>query len=304
MNINFKLLAAFLAVAENASFRKAAIQTNRSLPAVSMQIKQLEDQLGIAVFQRTTRKVELTAEGNQLLVSVRKALAELEIGLSRLQQAADVQVGRLSLACVPTVAGTRLPRVLMAFAGRFPGITVHVRELVYQELLEAVRKREVDFAIGPMSESAGELEFTPLFEDSYCALLPDRLGHGSKDTMTLRQLTRSGPLLQLSTATAFRNHIAQVAQASGVHIATNYEFMQVSTLVATAEAGLGIALLPQIAIPATTTLKTVRLKPPLNRTIAIVTIRGHRLSPSAGQFVDMCRELLPPSGRRPPDAGA
>ena len=61
MNINFKLLGVFLSVAENASFRKAADQTHRSMPAVSMQIKQLEEQVGVALFQRTTRKGSLTA---------------------------------------------------------------------------------------------------------------------------------------------------------------------------------------------------------------------------------------------------
>lgn len=81
MNINCKLLGVFLSVAENASFRKAADQTHRSMPAVSMQIKQLEEQVGVALFQRTTRKVSLTDEGEKLLISARKALAELEIGL-------------------------------------------------------------------------------------------------------------------------------------------------------------------------------------------------------------------------------
>ena len=73
---NFKALSIFLAVAENTSFRQAAEQVHLSLPAVSMQIKQLETRLGVSLFHRTTRKVVLTHEGEQLLISVRKALAE------------------------------------------------------------------------------------------------------------------------------------------------------------------------------------------------------------------------------------
>jgi DNA-binding transcriptional LysR family regulator len=75
MDINLKLLATFLSVAQNASFRKAAEQMNRSLTAVSMQIKQLDEQVGVPLLQRTTRKVELTREGEQLLITARKALA-------------------------------------------------------------------------------------------------------------------------------------------------------------------------------------------------------------------------------------
>lgn len=172
MNINFKLIGTFLSVAQNESFRRAAEETNRSLPAVSMQVKQLEEQLGVALFQRTTRKVTLTQEGEQLLISARKALAELEVGLSHIQHAADVQQGHLSFACVPTIASTRLPAILTAFAKKYPGISVHVRELANQDLLEAVRRREVDFAIGPVPEKKGELEFAPIFVDDYCAMLP------------------------------------------------------------------------------------------------------------------------------------
>src|SRR5690606_6108551 len=99
--INFKLLSAFISVAEHASFRKAAEQNFVSLPAISMQIKQLEAQVGVALFQRTTRRVELTPEGEQLLISTRKAMAELDSGLSLSQQAANAQHGTLALACVP-----------------------------------------------------------------------------------------------------------------------------------------------------------------------------------------------------------
>ena len=83
------------------------------------------------LFQRTTRKVELTEAGEKLMIS--------------------------------------LPRILTAFAKKYPGITVHVRELANLELLEAVRRREVDFAIGPVPERKDELEFAPILDDEYCA---------------------------------------------------------------------------------------------------------------------------------------
>ena len=295
MNINFKLLTTFAAVAEKESFAKAATATNRSLPAVSMQIRQLEEQLGVAVFQRTTRKVVLTAEGAELLISVRRALAELETGLSRVQQASDMQTGRLTIACVPTVAGTRLPGVLTAFAAAFPGIVVHVRELVNHDLLEAVRKREVDFGIGPVPDACTDLDFLSLFDDPYCALLPEQYRHDGKEAMTIGQLIKGGPLLQLSTATAFRDHVDKVAETSGMAIQARYEFVQVSTLIAMAEAGLGVALLPRIAIPDSTRLSCVLIKPKLKRVIAVVSIKGHRPSPAANHFIGMCGELMAPA---------
>jgi len=294
MNINFKLLATFLSVAQHASFRKAADETNRSLPAVSMQIKQLEEQLGLALFQRTTRKVELTRAGEQLMISVRKAMAELESGLVDIQQTADIQHGHLSFACVPTVACTRLPIILTAFAEKHPGITVHVRELPSQELLEAVRRREVDFAIGPELERKAEFSFAPIFTDDYYALLPKGFRHGGRNSISLRELSAM-PLLKLAGSTAFRDHVDAALRDNGLVVETNYEFLQVNTLIAMAEAGLGVALLPRVAIPHTTELKAVRVTgPKLSRTISIVTIRGHSLSPAAARLVELCEQLIAP----------
>jgi DNA-binding transcriptional LysR family regulator len=294
MAVNLKLLSTFLSVAQHLSFRKAAEELNRSLPAVSMQIKQLEGQLGLPLFQRTTRKVELTRDGEQLLVSARKALAELDAGLSHLQQAAGVQQGHLSIACVPTVASTRLPKILMAYAQQHPGITVHVRELANQDLLNAVRRREVDFAIGVSSEREREFDFAPIFNDEYYALLPKGHRQANRGSIPLRQLARM-PLLKLHGSTAFRDHIDRALTNSGLVVGTNYEFMQVTTLVAMAEAGLGVAVLPHVGIPSSTTLKPLRVvQPVLSRTIGILTIRGHQLSPAAVHFVGFCKRLIEP----------
>lgn len=293
MRINFKLLGTFLAVADNVSFRKASEQTHLSLPAVSMQIKQLEKQLGVALFQRTTRRVELTPEGEKLMISARKAMAELDGALMHIQQAADVQQGHLSFACVPTVAGTRLPALMIAFARQYPGISVRVRELTQPGLLEAVRKREVDFAIGPEPEKLGELDFQPLFVDSFVALLPAGHPAAAKASITLRELVKM-PLLSLGTS-QFHQHLLQVLQQEGLAPELNYEFTHVSTLVAMAEVGLGCGIMPKVAVPRHDGLKALKIvRPSMSRTIGIVTIRGHAPSPSAGRFVEMCSALIPP----------
>ncbi len=296
MKINFKLLGTFLAVAENASFRKAADQTHLSLPAVSMQIKQLEEQLGVALFQRTTRKVDLTQAGEQLMISARKAMAEIDAGLVQIQHTVDVQQGHLSFGCVPTVAGSRLPQILLKFSQKYPGISVHVRELAHQDLLEAVRRREVDFGIGPVPDKKGELDFSPIFVDEYFALLPKTFHDGGRAGISLRELAKM-PILTLSNSTLFRNHLDSVLKANDVEPELNYEFTHVSTLIAMAEAGLGIAVLPRIAIPRKTLLKAVRITgPAISRTIAVITIRGHSLSPAAARLVELCDQLIvPPS---------
>lgn len=266
--------------------------TRRSRRLLVLSVPYCTDCVGVALFQRTTRKVSLTDEGEKLLISARKALAELENGLLQIQQSIDLQHGRLSFACVPTVASTRLPLILTTFAKKYPGITVHVRELANIELLDCVRRREVDFGIGPMPENKGELDFSPIFVDEYCAMLPKGYQDKGRDGISLRELCTL-PLLMLSDASTFRGQVVKALTANGLEAKSNYEFAHVNTLVAMAEAGLGVALLPRISIPRKTPLKVVRVvNPALSRTISISTIRGHTLSPSASRLVDLFSQLI------------
>lgn len=297
MKVNFKSLTTFLAVAEHTSFRKAAEQLHLSLPAVSMQVSQLEERLGVALFQRTTRRVELTPEGETLMISTRKAMAEIDGALARLQQAADAQQGHLSFACVPTLASTRLPALLTEFARAWPGITVQVCELTQPELLEAVRRREVDFGIGPAPDRPGELEVRPLFVDDYVAALPAGHPGAGKAGITLRELSKMR-LLALGTS-QFRKDLQDKLAAEGLAPDLGYEFTHVSTLLAMIEAGLGVGILPAVAVPAGTALATVRIvRPVMRRTIAVMSLRGHTLSPAAARFVAMCDRLAPPRAKR------
>ena len=290
---NFKALSIFLAVAENTSFRQAAEQVHLSLPAVSMQIKQLETRLGVSLFHRTTRKVVLTHEGEQLLISVRKALAELDGTLARIQQVADVRHGHLSFACVPTIASTRLPPVLTQFAQRFPGITVRVREMAQPDVLQAVRRREVDFGIGPRPDRVGELDCRLLFEDSYVAVVPASHPAAAKTRISLRELARM-QVLSLSTS-QFQGHLKAALDREGIALDPSYEFTHAHSVLSMIEAGLGVGILPSVAIPAGTDLKTLKIvRPAMKRGIAVLTIRGHSLSPAAARFVSLCDALIPP----------
>lgn len=287
MKINLKALSTFLAVAENASFRKAADQIHLSLPAVSMQIKQMEERLGVALFQRTTRRVTLTHEGEQLLISSRKAMSELETTLALIQRVADVQHGHLSFACVPTIAGSRLPDLLMQFSQKFPRITVRVREMSQPELLEAVRRGEVDFGIGPRPDDLGEFECQLLFDDNYFAVVPSNHSAAQKASISLRELARMR-VLSLG-ASQFKGHLLAALEKEELTLDPSYEFTHVHTVIAMIEAGLGVGILPGVAVPKSAALKALRIvRPVMTREIAAIKIRGHSLAPAATQFVSMC----------------
>ena len=266
-HVNLKLLQTFMLVGEHSSFRTAAEKSFRSQSAVSAQIRQLEEQLGVSLFHRTTRSVRLTDEGQQLLVCARRALLEVESGLRKIQESADVRRGRVSLSCSPTIAETRLARVLAAFEQDYPGIEVHVRELTSAALFDSVRKREVDFGIGPVIETS-EFHFEPVLDDPFYALVPKRFVETTKDTISLATLANM-PLLVLNHATALRGMLEATMKERHLTLTTRYEFTQAQTLISMASAGLGAAIPAEGGAPAPpgcTRIRVVHRQPALGAT--------------------------------------
>jgi DNA-binding transcriptional LysR family regulator len=292
-NVNLKLFQTFVRVAERGSFRLAADETNRSQSAVSTQIRNLEDQLGIALFHRTTRRVQLTADGERLLASTKRALQEIEHCLEGLQEMSDIRQGRVSLSCSPTIAANRLAHTLAVFERDYPGVHVFVRELNPKELFESVRNREVDFAIGPVIR-ASDLNFETILNDDLYALVPRHLVKTSGDTITLAALSQM-PLLLLHPASALRSLFESAMKKRGLSITTKYEFTQAQTLVSMASAGLGAAILPKIAVPKRDRrlCRVMRIvEPQLFRRVAIITVKGQNFSPAAGRLVQLLRQFV------------
>lgn len=292
MNVNLKLMHIFLLVAEHNSFCRAAEVSNRSQSAVSMQIRQLESQLGVSLFHRTTRRVRLTREGELLLVCARRAVSELQTGLRQIKEAIDIQRGRLTLACAPILAATRLPQILAAFEKSYPAVSAHVRELATAEMLDSIRKQEVDFGLGPRVPNAPDFQFQTVLLDEIYALIPASLDLGPRDSISLAELSHM-PTLVLSGST---NGLLEKAQkTSGVALNIKYEVHQVQTQIAMAAAGLGAAILPRVAIPAKPDprLRAVPIvDPPLVRELCVVTLRGQFLPPVATRFIEMLQTLI------------
>jgi DNA-binding transcriptional LysR family regulator len=294
MNVNLKLMHTFLLVAEHNSFCRAAEVSNRSQSAVSMQIRQLELQLSVSLFHRTTRRVQLTREGELLLVCARRAVSELQSGLRQIKDAVDMQRGRLTLACAPTLAATRLPEILAAFQKSYPGVTAHVNELASAEMLDHIRRQDVDFGIGPRSPSAVEFHFQPILVDEIYALIPTCMDLGRRESISLLELSHM-PTLVLAGSSALNGMLEKAQKTAGVTLNIKYQVQQVQTQIAMAAAGLGAAILPRIAIPLKPDPRVRAVPivdPPLVRELCVVTLRGQLLSPVAARFVEMLQLLI------------
>lgn len=311
-NLNLKLLQTFILVAEHLSFRHAAELTYRSQSAVSIQIKQLEEQLGVALFHRTTRRVTLTREGEELLESARSALRTIDDCLRNIHESADLRRGRVTVACSPTIASSRLSRILSVFEVDYPEVKMVVREQNPVDLFAGVRAAEVDFAIGPVVNEP-EFAFEVILEDALSAVVPAKLAPPQRKTVTIPELAGM-PLLLLNPASALRKLLDDAFDSFGIELRSKYEASQAQTLISMASAGLGAAILPETVLPPEADARYRILKivePALFRQVALITRKGHTLSPASARLAELTRELIvevpaarPGGTRRPIGRGA
>jgi DNA-binding transcriptional LysR family regulator len=290
MKVNLRLLHTFLEVAEHGSFRHAAEAIGRTQSAVSMQIQQLERQLSLRLFHRTTRQVRLTTEGEELLAHVRIAMAELMAGLRQAAALSPSSRGRVAIACAPSVAGSRLPAVMAAFQAAFPNVSARLSELPLDGILEAVRKQEVDFGLGPTPSSQSGIEFRPMLVEPICALLPGVLARRRKQ-IGLRELAG----YSIVVMGGLRSEVEHAAQGAGISLSMRYEAQQFLTVQGLVRVGLGVGIVPRIAVVPELrgNLRALPITDPtLTREVGMITQRGRPLSPIAIAFGRMLQEML------------
>lgn len=286
-DINLRLLQTFLVVASESSFRIAGEKLNRAHSAVSIQIRQLEEQLHVRLFERTTRSVKLTAEGIKLQESLRKAHFEILHGLREIREAADLKRGQLSLACSSHVASVHLPPILTEFVSQFPEVAVTIRELTSTDLYDALRKQEVDFAIGPHGTDAA-FEFSPILVEPLHAVVHPRFVDPSTEIITWQEIAQF-PILLPAPQTAMRRIVDQVLQDIGLEAPSRYQFIQAETIIAMAEAGLGIAVQPSTRLkkdPPINARVMMLTEPHIRRAMSLIRLRNRDLSPAARHLAD------------------
>lgn len=295
-HVNLKLLHTFLLAAEQESFRKAADKSNRSPSAVSMQIRGLEEQIGVPLFRRTPQKVILTAEGRMLFDQVRHAMRDVQAGLDQLADAAQSRRRHIRIACAPTLASTRLPNILANFRVRYPRSLVDVRENSTASILDLLRNQEVEFGLAPSIPNMGEFVFEPILDDPLYACVPPALDDG-KERLGLADLVGQ-PCIMLSNSTAVRGTIDIALEALGITLDVQYEVQQATTAIALASSGLGVAILPKItlllmsapqfrAVPITNSV--------VHRKIGLITARGYVQHSTSEQLMNLIRASLRPS---------
>jgi len=292
--INAKLLNAFIEVADLGSFRLAADRLHRSQSAVSMQIRDLEEQLGVILFKRDTRNVSITPEGECLREYVKRAMRELDKGLDRIKILSTQHRSHIRVACVPSVTSTRLPMAITSFQQEYPSIKIEVFELLAKEVHDAISKKVADIGIAPIEENTHNLVSIPLFIEPVCAVFAASMRPRSSRGITLKEL-REFPIMTVGKNTVQRDALNRAQAATNIQLKITHQFAHAQTLLSMVSAGLGVAIVPEIAmeIPGYTDLCAYPIvNPPMIREVAILTRKDDPLTSMAIHFADTLKQNL------------
>lgn len=302
MSINLKLLHTFAQVAQLRSFTRAAEELGRTPSAISMQIAELEDQIGLKLLERTTRSVAPTPDGALLLERVQTSIRSLEEGIAEARDAAERRMGRVVFGCAPTVAAGTLAHVLTEFRVRFPKVALQVREVTSNDLLNAVREREIDFGITPFVQAKSDLVFKRLLREPLVALASRDHFEGLPETLSLDFLSRLPLLVMQGMPVIVRQDdretpamLTEYLERSGRSLQIACSVRQAATLVDLATSGLGVGLVPRLAVPIQMP-EHVRVlpltDPEVVRDIGIATLKGEVLSKPAIDLADLFKAEL------------
>lgn len=287
LNCEILDLRAIIAIADGKSFKRAAEQLNLSQPAVSRRIQKLEQTVGTALLERTTRSVRLTPAGEEVVPLLRRLLEELDTSLLGLMALGERQAGRLTIASIPSATVRFLPEVLERFGREYRNVRVRVLDLSATECAEAVRTGEAEFGITLPVTSDGDLIFQPLTDDPYGLVcrrddpLADLADPSWSDLSDLRLVT-------VHMGSGNRTTLDAGLARAGIDLRWFYEVTRLTSALALVQAGLGQSVLPRLACqgPDARDLVWRPLKgADVVRTIGVLRRASAPLSPTASRLI-------------------
>jgi DNA-binding transcriptional LysR family regulator len=285
MNVTLRHLQAFCAVARLGSFTRAAAALHTTQPALSVQIGQFEDSLGLRLFDRTTRAVAITRVGQDLLPRAERTLAELSELVASAKGLGTKSSGRVLVAALPSVASSFLPEAIAGFQTQFPGIAVVLRDALGARINDVVNSGEVDFGVSGPPPADAHLQFCALGSDAMVAVSLGRIATAKGRRVAIEDLAKHS-LILMSRDSTVRRIVEEAFAASGRLTTPVHEPAFMATAIAMVRAGLGIAILPSSAaeVRAAKDLVAHRIASRLmSRRIGIIS-RGGALSPAAEEF--------------------
>ncbi len=247
-NVTLKHLRAFVSIARDNSFSKAATSLNISQSALTSAINNLEIEIGIRLFHRTTRFVELTEQGRNFLPTAHRLLEELDTSIEDLRATTDRENGLVVIAANPGFINTVVVPAVKVLSKTHPGIRVRLVESTGEALLKRIATGEVDFGVSPLWQPTESLKARLLLKDALGILCSKThsLSH-KKDFVTWAELSGHRVILPCAISACASSSITTL-RVSKLLLAPAYEVFGASATISLVASGVGVAVLPGMAL--------------------------------------------------------
>lgn len=303
MNVTLRQLRYFDALARHGHFGRAADACSVSQPALSMQIREMEQAVGGVLIERNARQVALTKFGEELLHRVRDILRSVDELGDFARASRDRLAGRLRVGMIPTVAPYLLPKVIETLTRLHPELEIHVRETLTPKLIKEVAEGRLDTAIVALPVSEPTLTEVALFSENFLLVRPSQ---DAGTPVPSAEMLREMRLLLLEEGHCFRDQALSFCNMQSFPPREVLDASSLSTLVQMVGAGIGVTLIPEMAVAVETRSAPVAVarfkNPQPSRTIGMV---WRKTSPLAGQLQQIAEVVaLAAEALRTPKDGA
>ncbi|MCA1299004.1 hydrogen peroxide-inducible genes activator [Stappia indica] len=246
--ITLRQLRYFEALARHRHFGRAAEAVAVSQPALSMQIKELETTLGIALVERRPNAVRLTAEGEEIARRASRILSETRDLIDYGRHAGEVLTGTLRLGIIPSIAPYLLPRILPALTRAYPNVDLRVRETLTEALVAELKQGDLDVILAALPVGGPDLETLLLFADRF--LLAVRATPELDERKRIDPASvDGGSLLLLEEGHCLRDQALNYCEGLRPSTRSTFGATSLSTVMQMVAAGYGVTLLPEICAP-------------------------------------------------------
>ncbi|MEO3891910.1 LysR family transcriptional regulator [Nonomuraea sp. B5E05] len=247
--MNLQQLRYAVALAEELNFGRAALREGVRQPPFSQQIGRLEEELGVRLFERTTRQVRLTPAGEAFVAEARTSLAHAALAAESARRVGRGEAGRLVIGFVGSATNITLPKVLRRFRARYPGVQVELRELATAHQAEELRQGLLDVGLlhAPLAGPAAEVLTTrTVARELLLAALPADHALATRGSLPAAALARE-PFVMFPRryGPALYDRITSVALAAGFEPVIVQEAVQMQTIVGLVAAGIGVSIVPE-----------------------------------------------------------
>jgi len=303
--MDLRQLRYLVALADERHFTRAAEREHIAQPALSQQIRKLEDEVGMALVERSTRRVAITPAGELLVARARRMLSELEAARDELQAMRGLRTGHVGVGAMHTMGPIDVSLVLAIFHDRHPAVELTVRESSSEELAEMLRVDELDLAFLSVTERIAThgLGLHQLVSEELVVTVPPDHRLAGRDTIRMAELSGE-QFIAYRTGSRLRELLSTAGEQAGFDPAVMLESNESRRIRRLVHRGMGVAILPRSdAVETGAEVAVARLvEPTLRRDITLAWREERRLPPAAVEFLTLAREVLGPGALEGPGA--